>query len=428
MYFFYNIVLHIVFVLSIPYFLFKMAVKGKYRQGIKERFGFIEQSKIDALKGGKVVWIHAVSVGETKAVLPLVKLLKSENKNIKILFSTTTPTGNKIARKEGALFIDALIYFPLDLPSIIKRIVRLIDPRSLIVVEKEIWPNTVRIFHNEKRPVIVVNGTISDKSYSRYKLFGFLFKDVFESIDYFCARTDGDAAKALQLGVEKNKTFVPGNLKFDSTPSGSDASKGEALMKALNISKEDKVLVVGSTHEGEEEIIIDVYKKLKNTFSNLKLIIAPRHPERFNAVEEIIKKKNLPMIRKSAAGKDNSNRDTILLDTIGELSWVYSMSTISFIGGTLKDIGGHNLLEPAYYGKPVLYGPHLKSYKYMAEMLEAANASFRVTGEEDLYNKIKTLLEDNNLCETMGKNASTVVESNRGVTRRTLDIIEKVLD
>lgn len=416
-----------VFVLSLPYFLFKMVVKGKYRQGIKERFGLIDDVKINALKNGKVVWFHAVSVGETKAVLPLVKLLKSENPHIKILFSTTTPTGNKVAKKEGALFIDALIYFPLDLPSVMKRVIRLVDPTALIIVEKEIWPNAVRIFHNLSRPVIVVNGTISDKSFNRYKFFGFLFSKVFRSIDYFCARTESDGKKALRLGVEESKIFVPGNLKFDSSPAGSDISKGEALLKALSITKEDKVLVAGSTHEGEEEIILNVFKRLKNDFKNLKLIIAPRHPERFNDVEDLIKKKNFNMTRRSSASRDGEAPDVIMLDTMGELSWVYSMSTLSFIGGTLKDIGGHNLLEPAYFGKPVLYGPYLKSYLYMAQMLEEAHASLRVIGEDDLYRKMKNLLEDQGLCAKMGKNASTVVESNRGVTRRTLDIIERIL-
>lgn len=424
MYVIYDIILHLSILALTPYFLIKMLSAGKYRSGIPERFGIIKDGKLKAVSGGRVAWFHAVSVGETKAVLPLVKAFREKNPGTKIVFSTVTKTGHRVAKKEGALLIDTLIYFPLDLSWIARSVVRRLNPCVFIVVEKELWPNLIRHLRGRSIPVVVVNGTLSERSFERYRRFSFLFGKMFRSLSAFCARTGEDAKKALALGAERRRVVVTGNLKFDMEPRPLDAAERELLVRSLGIGPEDRVIVAGSTHSGEEKVLLDAFKRLKGEFKRLKIVLAPRHPERFDEVESIVRASGLPYIRRSRGAKDNGH-DVVILDTIGELGMVYSLATAAFVGGTLVDTGGHNLFEPALYGKPVLYGPYLRDYLYMAEILEKEGASFRVK-EGDLACRLKTLLKDHGLRAEMGRAAARVVESNRGATARTLDVIEAV--
>ncbi|MDO8426988.1 MAG: 3-deoxy-D-manno-octulosonic acid transferase [Deltaproteobacteria bacterium] len=422
-YLLYDILLHASVIILLPYFVFKMVIARKYREGVPERFGFIKKVKLKRLLGGQAVWFHAVSVGETKAIMPVVKLLKEKRPDIKILFSTVTRTGNRTAANDGAGLIDALIYFPLDLSWAIRRVVSLAKPKALIVVEKEVWPNLYKILNEKNVPVIVANGTISERSFKRFLRFKFFFGGVFGKVSYFCGRTREDSERAFRAGVKKERVRTIGNLKFDIKPPALSASAIESLRSALDIGPQDKVIVAGSTHPGEEEIILKAYAQLLGSFKGLKLILAPRHPERFNEAESLIKKTGLAYSRRSSG----RGGDIMLLDTVGELMTIYSFASVAFVGGSIvPGIGGHNLLEPAYFGKPVLYGPYLSTYLNMARMLEEGGGGIGVE-EKNLSSKLSELLTNDLLRKRTGDAAKKVVEENRGASKRTVEVIEGFL-
>jgi len=420
-YILYDILLHLSIAALLPYFLFKMLTTRKYREGIPERFGFIKKSKLAGAKG-RTLWVHAVSVGETRAVLPAVKLLKKRNPALRVVFSTVTRTGQETARKDGAGLIDSLVYFPLDLSWAVGLAVRAIDPAAFVVVEKEVWPNCFREMGKRGVPIIVVNGTISERSYGRFKKLGFFFREVFALVSSFCARTEGDRRRAVGLGVPQERAVTTGNIKFDLSAPSTDGRLMDGLKKGLGITGAELVIVAGSTHAGEEEEVLSAFKELQGDFPGLKLIIAPRHPERFAEAASLIKKAGFDCARRS--GGVAKNAPVVLLDTVGELMMVYSFATVAIVGGSIAPgIGGHNLLEPAYWGKPVVYGGNLTTYMEMAEMLEAAGGGVRV-GRGEMHGALYKLLGDSAMREDMGGRARALVEANRGAAEKSVAVIE----
>lgn len=416
----YDIALHLSIIILIPFFILKMITARKYREGIIERFGFIAKEKLASLKSGPVVWVHAVSVGESKAVIPVLKLLKKKRPDVRILFSTVTTTGNRSIQKEAGSLIDALIYFPLDLSWVIRRVLDATNPEIFVVVEKELWPNLLKALRARSVPAIVVNGTISDRSFRRFKRFGFFFRDIFASIELFCARTADDMRKAIEAGVIPSKARAFGNLKFDLDPEVPSKERLADIRRVLGIGQTEMVIVAGSTHAGEEVQVIKAFQALRTERPGLRLIIAPRHPERFSEVEAIIKSAGLVYSRKTAP----NGGDVILLDTVGELMTFYAIATVAFVGGSLvEDVGGHNLLEPAFFSKPVVYGPHLTTYLSMAELLEKTGGGFRVDSEKGLTEILKTLLQDETLAARAGGAAKKAVEANRGAAEKTVEAV-----
>lgn len=419
----YDIILHLSLVILIPYFIFKMITARKYREGIAERFGFIGEDKIKRLDG-RAVWFHAVSVGETKAVMPLLKLFKTRHPNAKIAFSTVTMTGNRIASIEGKGLIDSLFYFPLDLSWVVSRVMKKINPSLFIVVEKEVWPNAIRLLNKNRVPVITVNGTISDRSFKRFKALNFFFREIFAGFDFFCGRTKEDTEKAVGAGVRPEYAETTGNMKFDLASPEPKAQAIEALNKAIGAGGADMLIVAGSTHEGEEEVLLEAFKALRKEFNDVRLVIAPRHPERFSAVEQTIKRAGLNCSRRSKGGAG----EVVLIDTMGELMTIYSFAAVAIVGGSfIEGVGGHNLLEPAFFGKPVIYGSRLSAYMGMAEMLEAAGGGFRAQDGGALLGTLKKLLSDDGFRLKAGAAAKAVVLSNRGAVKKTMDIIERFL-
>lgn len=422
----YDILLHLSLIITLPYFLVKMVTVKKYREGLAERLGFLKKEKTERLRGKNAVWFHAVSVGETRAVMPLLRLFKQRRPDMKIVFSTVTKTGQAVAASEGAGLIDALLYFPLDLSWSVRRVAGLINPKVFVVVEKEVWPNFFRRMKRIGCPIIVVNGTISDRSAKRFVRFGFFFKEIFSLIDFFSARTDVDCEKALRAGVDKRRAAVTGNIKFDLKAPELQPRSLASLKGAVGADEKTRVIVAGSTHPGEEEIILDAFKELLKELKRARLIIAPRHPERFGQVEALVKKTGLACKRRSEGGADEA--DVVILDSMGELATVYSFSDVSIVGGSLvPGVGGHNLLEPALFAKPVLYGSHLTTYLDMADMLEEAGGGIRVEDGKDLFEKMKRLLVDAAMRSAAGKAARETMESNTGAMERTLAIIERNL-
>ncbi|VAW38017.1 3-deoxy-D-manno-octulosonic acid transferase [hydrothermal vent metagenome] len=427
MYILYDIFLYLASLVFIPIFIVKMIKTGKYRAGNKERLGFISRKKLGPITGNRTVWFNAVSVGETKAVLPLLRAFRAQHPDIKIAFSTNTITGQEVARKEGRELIDLLFYYPFDYSWVIKRVLNQLRPQAFILVEKELWPNTIRLTKERNIPSIVVNGTISDNSFKNYRKVPFIFKDTFANIRAYCAQTEKDRRKAQALGA--SSVILTGNLKFDSAPPKLSEAAQEALAKELFIKIGSDIIVAGSTHKGEEELILSSFAELKKDFPSLRLILAPRHPERFDEVAALMSSMQIDFIRRSRINETNSRSpaDVILLDTIGELGLIYSFATVAFVGGSLVDgTGGHNLLEPAFFSRPVIYGIHIDSCIAMAELLEKNNGALRVTGA-NLTKTLKDLLTDKDARTKMGAAACRAAIDGTGATDKTLDVINSLL-
>ncbi|MBE9531977.1 MAG: 3-deoxy-D-manno-octulosonic acid transferase, partial [Proteobacteria bacterium] len=366
---------------------------------------------------------HAVSLGETRAVMPLLRSFKERRPEVSIVLSTVTQTGRELALKEGRGLVERVIYMPLDLSWVVKRALRDVAPALFIVVEKEYWPNMIRFAHSSNVPVVVINATISERSYKRYSFLSFLFAGVFKKISLFCAKRDEDAKRATALGIEKNRVHRVGNIKFDMEDTNA-AAQIEGLRDALGITKDDKVIVAGSTHEGEELIVLEAFRELKKEHPKVKLIIAPRHPNRFDEVERTIKEAGFEVKRRSQCG--GSNDAVLLLDTVGELFLTYALASINFVGGSLTPVGGHNLLEPAYHSTPVLYGPYVETCRDMANLLEEAGGSIMVSDKETLTVALASLLKDNKRRLKMGKSAKAALEANKGATIKTIELIEEL--
>jgi len=367
-YILYDIIFHGFFVATLPYVIYKAITTEKYREGIGERFGHFKREKLARLAGkGPGVWIHAVSVGETKAVMPLLQAIREDRPEARILFSTTTRTGQAVAQSEGRACIDALVYLPLDFSWAVKNIIKEFNPAIFIVVEKEVWPNLYKTLNEKSVPIIVVNGAISERSYRRFLKLRFFFAQIFSTISFY----------------------------------------------------------------GEEEIILASFKEALTERPGLRLAIAPRHPERFAEVEGLIKKSGLSYKKRSSTGrasKGNKRPDVFLLDTMGELLCLYEFAHITFVGGSLvPDVGGHNLLEPAGLGRPVVFGPYVHTCRAMAELLIEAHGGLMVRDGRELSEKLKELSADSAIREAMGDAARKVVEDNRGALDKTLKIIKGFL-
>jgi 3-deoxy-D-manno-octulosonic-acid transferase len=430
-YILYDILFHGFFVATLPYVIYKAITTEKYRDGIGERFGHFKREKLAHLAGnGPGVWIHAVSVGETKAAMPLLKAIREARPEARILFSTTTRTGQAVARSEGQACIDALVYLPLDFSWAVKNIINEFNPSIFIVVEKEVWPNLYKTLNERSVPIVVVNGVISERSYGRFMRFRFFFGQIFSTIGFYCASSPSDMKRAVALGVKKDHAIVTGNLKFDQKPAGKCAiTKG--LKTALGLVTGEILFVAGSTHGGEEEVILSAFKEALKEHPGLRLAIAPRHPERFAEVEGLIKKSGLSYKKRSSKGRASKGikkSEVFLLDTMGELLCLYELAHITFVGGSLvPDIGGHNLLEPAGLGRPVLFGPYVHTAAAMAELLREAHGGVMVRDGRELSKKLKELSADDAARKTMGDAAHKVVEDNRGALDKTLKIIQGFL-
>ncbi|MCP3678325.1 MAG: 3-deoxy-D-manno-octulosonic acid transferase [Deltaproteobacteria bacterium] len=431
MYRLYDITLHLGFAALSPYFIGKAAFVGKYRHGLSERFGHLPSAKLATLHDGKVIWFHAVSVGETKAVMPLLKKIKERHPDIRVVLSTVTATGNAVALKEGEGLIDLLLFFPLDFSWVVKRVIRRVCPSLFVIVEKEIWPNFLRVLNDNKVPVIVINGNLSDRSFRRYIQFRFLFSTVFNGISAYCAQTKADGERASILGVPK--ALVTGNIKFDIEAIEIGKEEEAGLRRELGIGAGEQIVVAGSTHRGEEEKILTAFLGLREKVEGARLVIAPRHPERFREVGDLIEKRGFRLLKRSdnkgkveAAG--NRRGEVILLDTLGELVTICGIADLVFVGGSLVEgVGGHNLLEPAIYRKPVLYGPHLGSWRHIAKMLERGGGGIRVDSEGELLERMIELLSDAGMARKVGEAAYRVAAKNRGATEKSLEVIEGFL-
>ncbi|MCG2677400.1 3-deoxy-D-manno-octulosonic acid transferase, partial [bacterium] len=391
--------------------------------GLKQRLGFIPK-----LKDKDIIWIHAVSVGEVIAASPVIDAIRKRFPKYSFLISTVTDTGQDMARK-AISDPKEIIYFPLDFKWIVNKVLKIIQPKLFIMVETELWPNFIRETKKRKIPLAVVNGRISPSSFKGYKIIKPFLKKVLFNIDLFCMQSKLDEERIISLGAPKERVHVTGNVKFDGLQT--EVSDRERLAEELKISSKDLVLVAGSTHPGEEEIILDIYQKAREEYPNLRLILTPRHPERIPEVESLIKNKNLSCIRRSQITNHRSpitdhRSPIILIDTIGELAKVYSLATVVFVGGSLVPVGGHNILEPAALGKAPLFGPYMHNFVESARLLIEGKGGIQARDREELLKNILDLLKNPEKREKTGKRAQEIVKRHQGASERTVELIGKL--
>ena len=374
-------------------------------------------------KRGPRVWIHAVSVGEANSIRMLVQQMDLPSDRLYI--STTTQTGQSVAKrlfsKQATVF-----FFPLDWRTSCRRYLQAIDPDLVILTETELWPSFIGCVKETGTPLLLINGRFSDRSFERYRRIKFLTKSMLDSFCKLGMQSREDRERAIQLGGRSDRVHRVGNLKFDySLPRNPEAIQtSRKLGQLLGKDRGRVIWVCGSTHEGEEEILLNIFLALYREFDNLRWVVAPRHPHRADAVAELLRKSSLNVLRRSQIEEPSSIEPHVaVLDTIGELAHLYEIADVVFVGGSLTPVGGHNLIEAAHFKKPILFGPHMENFKEMAGFFLRSYGALQVHSSKELETKMKELLHDPSARTWLGQNARAVVRQNQGAVRRTLDLI-----
>jgi 3-deoxy-D-manno-octulosonic-acid transferase len=424
--FFYNLALVVALVVSAPWWLFRMATTQKYREGLLERLGMVRKGLILHDKP-QVIWLHAVSVGEVLAVSRLVKELDAALPDYWIVISTTTRTGQTLTRERfGA---SRVFYCPLDLPWAVRAYLNALQPRLLILAETEFWPNLLSGCFRRGIPVAVVNARISDRSWPRYRRLRGLWKPFLSRLCRVLAQSQIDADRLKAIGCLPERVTVAGNLKFDVRA----AQEADATIELKRLAGGLRLVVAGSTLEGEEAALLEVWPRLLEADPQLVMVLAVRHPERFAAVVALLESSGIPWVRRSDWRSKQAESlpplapgTIVLLDTIGELASVYSLASVAFVGGSLIPAGGHNPLEPAQFGVPIVMGPHYFNFRAITEDLIAHDA-ICITEKEKLAKVLVDLLCDRTEAKAMGERAREVFHSQAGATARCVDAIKALL-
>lgn len=414
---FYDFLFLIFSVLYVPYLL----VKRKWHSGFVMRFGRFPKPLISELNQKDNIWVHAVSVGEVLLISRLAQNLKGVFPLFRIVISTVTQAGFEVAQKTFPG--DLVIFAPLDFSFIVRRYIKLLKPKIYVAAETEIWPNLFYGLRQKRVPIVLVNGRLSDKAFRGYKIARPLLKQILSGVHCFCMQSESDAEKIKMLGADPQKIEVTGNMKFDSLPTVEGLKERHRCFR-----DQDIPLVAGSTHPGEEEILLDVYQGLSEEFPNLRLIVAPRHIERTEEVAGLIEKKGLKILRFSKISDEPLEKNSVVLvDTMGQLKELYAAAKLVFIGKSLAVRGGQNIIEPAFFAKPILIGPFMDNFKDITEIFLQESAIIQVKDQEELRLKLKELLKNLKAADAFGRRARSVVEKNAGATARTVKIISRIL-
>ena len=404
MYLVYTLALYAGLVIALPWYAVRFR---KYLPTLKDRLGFPRIPKLH-----RSVWIHAVSVGEVKAVQRLVEKLRPEHPGQPFLISTITPAGQDLARSTAGL-ADHVIYFPLDLPGALRRTLDLVNPELVLIAETEIWPNFLRECRERNIRVVMVNGRISDRSFPRYLMGRRWLKRVLDDYTLLGMQTEVDRERIESIGADGRKVTVFGNLKYDASHTEQTlAPEFSELLAQLPL-----LWIAASTMPEEEAQILGAFTELRLRHPGLKLLVAPRHPNRFDAVEQLIRTMGFSCARRTRMQRGT---DVILLDTIGELASVFKYASVVFMGGTLVARGGHNILEPAAFAKPIVFGPHMENFREIRSLFLEASAAVEVRDAGELVTAIDRLLSDIPAATALGERARRVVEQNTGATERVL--------
>jgi 3-deoxy-D-manno-octulosonic-acid transferase len=428
MYFLYSLLTLLVFIVLSPYFLYQALRCKKYIGSLRERFGYLPISfNVD---GDESIWIHAVSVGEALTARALAEDLKGRYPRFRLFVSTTTMSGQQVAK--GSLrHVDGVFFFPFDWAFIVRRTLDLVRPRLFIMMETEIWPNLLRVCRKRGVKTIVINGRISTRSYPRYRLIRPLFRRVLANVDRFCMQSEESARRLIDLGADPARVTVTGSLKFDSLelPAPSPHNKPrERVLRFFRIAAHRIVFVAGSTMRGEEEAVLRAFARVKAIAPTALAILAPRHPERFAEVEQLAHDAGFVTARRSNLPIDAEPRaDVVILDSIGELAQLYQVATVVFVGGSLLDYGGHNILEPAIFGKPIVFGPYMQNFREIADAFVSNDAGVQVQTDRELDEVVPALVRDPVRRARLGAAARALVEANRGAKDKTLAVIAELI-
>jgi 3-deoxy-D-manno-octulosonic-acid transferase len=420
MYILYSLLLAVALLFSLPWWLLRL---GKYRAGLAERLGRVPDRLQGAAKAG-CIWIHAVSVGEVLAVSHLIRELERNYPERPVFLSTATATGQRLGRER---FGDSRVFYvPLDLGASVRAYLNRLRPSLLILAETEFWPNLLRLARKRGARVAIVNARISDRSFPRYRRFRWFFSRVLSEVDLFLAQTDVDAQRLREIGAATERVRVSGNLKFD-VRGGSDSPLAQDLRRA--IPNTSPVIVCGSTAEGEEDLLLQAFQEVLQHYPSAVMVLAPRHPERFSRVAELIAARGLALLRRSSWTATSSpvSGCVFLLDSVGELAAVYAFATMAFVGGSLAPgVGGHNILEPAQYGVPVLSGPHTFNFREIVNIFEKGGGMITVSSP-NLAGEWLRLLGDPEERRKLGQAARHLFLRNSGATARTLQALQPLL-
>jgi 3-deoxy-D-manno-octulosonic-acid transferase len=421
MYTIYNLLLNFTFVVSFPYLLLR-AFLGKGE--VWERMGRLPEAKVKSLSTKNVIWLHAASVGEVKALSVIIGQLKKIHPDFSLIVSVVTESGKKEAERTFKE-VEFVFHAPIDLKRFVRRALGSFNPCALILVETELWPNLIKEAKKRGCWVALINGRISGKSLSKYLLSKSLFSEVLSYVDLFCMQSQEHAERIKELGAEPDRIKVLGNLKFDRMITQISDIDKNLLKRELSIPDGLRVLVGGSTRNGEEEILVRVFKRLRKDGENLLLLIAPRHLDRVKRIERMLIGQKLDFVRRSELdGKSPlTNQRVILLDTMGELASLYAVADLAFVGGSMVPVGGHNLLEPAVCGVGVIFGPHVDNFKTAADLLIQSGGGIKIRDEEELYSWVLRLLRDKDKRRKMGKAACEAVKRQSGVSQKTAQLI-----
>jgi 3-deoxy-D-manno-octulosonic-acid transferase len=419
MFFIYSFLYCLVLCMLLPYEYLKRPKEIRSRW-LRERFGFITRPTPGS--GLPLVWVHAVSVGEVISAEPFLRELKARHPSLRIVLSTVTDTGQQVAGERVSSIAD-IVYLPFDLAGSFRRALRKTRPALFITIETELWPNIFRTCKKEGVPILVFNGRLSDDSFKGYRKIRFFIKHVLRCVDLFCMQDHFYGDRIKDLGADEDRVRVIGNFKFDIKPSDT--------LPEWAVYLKGTAILAGSTHEGEEELMVSVFENLKNDFPELNLILAPRHPERFRKVEDMIKAKGLGCMKRSELPSPGLEPGTlsgriIILDTIGELASAYGISDISIIGGSFVHRGGHNPLEPAFWGKPVVCGPHMENFPFIQEFYIGSGAM--KTDAEGLYEVLRELIRSPEKRKIMGARARALYREKAGAVNRAVEVLEGHLE
>jgi 3-deoxy-D-manno-octulosonic-acid transferase len=424
MYLAYSLLLSLGLLVLIPHFLFQALAHGKYVAGLRQRLG-----SLPPVNGKPVIWLHCVSVGETQAARPLVQRLKQEFPHHALVVSTITLTGQKLARDVFRTQAESVFYFPFDWRWSVRRALKTINPAAVLIMETELWPNFLRECKARDIPVALVNGRISRQSFRRYGLITFFLRRVLSCLSIAVMQSEEDAERLQSLGMRSQSLFTAGNIKFDAELASELTDKTEEIRKRFALDADAPLILAASTHSPEEEIVVESLKQLSKQ-QPVRLMLAPRRPERFNEVAMLVQKSGLSWARRTnPADPQDAVATIILLDTIGELPATYSLADVVFVGGSIVDRGGHNVLEPAAAGAAVVTGAHTHNFHAIVDLMEDAGAIVQLPAVEgaaaieEFTHVLTKLLANPEERAELGRRAKQLVTDNQGAADRTMKLI-----
>ena len=413
----------VLYFIMLPFVFLRMWWRGRsnpgYRERWAERLGRYAQPALHT----DPIWVHAVSLGETIAAVPLIKKLLAQDPECVIVVTNTTPTGSAAVVKQFAEQRDRVlnVYLPFDLPFCLRRFFRCFHPRIGILMETELWPNTLAVAAEQAVPMVLLNARLSEKSYRCYARIAGVMKEMLGHLTFIAAQTEADASRFQALGMPESKLGVTGSIKFDMQLPEQIEQKGQALRQGWG--EQRPVFVAASTHEGEEAIVLEALTLLQQQYPQILLILVPRHPERFDRVAKLCEEQGFRYARRSQNEAVKEDMAVLLGDTMGEMMLFYAASDVAFVGGSLIERGGHNMLEPAALARPALTGPHVFNFTVITEMLLAAKAASEVTDAKTLAEQIGYLLSHPDEMRAMGERGQAVMAKNRGALDRAVAVI-----